>query len=114
MKNEKFKVIEFIRQLILVIDKELENYPKKDIEIKNRIRTSSYDLLELSYEANTTQEIELKKQMLIKMISKIKIIDFLLNLSLDKKLITQKKYFKLLARLDDISKYTTGWLKSLE
>ena len=45
------------------------------------------------------------------MIAKVKIIDFLLNLSYDKVLITEKKYFKLAARLDDIAKYTNGWLK---
>lgn len=114
MKIEKFKVIDFIRQLILVVDKELENFPKKEIEIKNRIKTSSYDLLELAYEANTSADIAYKKIQLTKMISKIKIIDFLLNLSLDKTLITQKKYYKLSARIDDIIKYTTGWLKSLK
>ena len=113
MKSEKFKVIDFIRQLILAVDKELDNFPKKDIELKNRIRSSSYDLLELAYEANTTDDITLKKNRLTKMISRVKIIDFLLNLSLDKALITQKKYYKLAARIDDIIKYTTGWLKSI-
>ena len=44
MKEEKFKVIQFIRELILKVDSELDNFPKKDIEIKNRIRTSTYDL----------------------------------------------------------------------
>lgn len=34
MKEEKFKVINFIRELVLTVDKELENYPQKDIEIK--------------------------------------------------------------------------------
>ena len=42
------------------IDKNLDNFPKKDIEIKNRIRNVSYDLLEISYEANTTDNHELK------------------------------------------------------
>ena len=64
MKEEKLKVIQFIRELILVIDKELENYPKKDFEIKNRIITSTYDILEISYEANVTENIELKKNLL--------------------------------------------------
>ena len=114
MKAEKFRVIEFIRQLILAVDKELDNFPKKDIEIKNRIRASSYDLLELAYEANTAEDIEFKKIQLTKMVSRVKIIDFLLNLSLDKVLITQKKYYKLAARIDDIIKYTTGWFKSLK
>lgn len=113
MKEEKFKVINFIRELVLTVDKELENYPKKEIEIKNRIRTSTYDLLELSHEANSSFLIDYKIQLLTKMLAKIKIIDFLLNLSYDKKLITEKKYFKLALRLDDIAKYTNGWLKKL-
>lgn len=112
MKEEKFKVIQFIRQLILVVDNELENYPKKDIEIKNRIRTSSYDLLELAYEANFTKDKEEKERLLMKITAKVKIIDFLLNLSYDKKLITQKKYLNMARRIDDIAKYTNGWIKT--
>ena len=42
MKEERFKVINFIRKLILFIDKELNNFPKKDIEIKNRVRNIRY------------------------------------------------------------------------
>ena len=53
MKTEKFKVIQFVRELILLIDKEMDNFPKKDIEIKNRIRSNSYDILEILYMANT-------------------------------------------------------------
>lgn len=113
MKEEKFKVINFIRQLILVVDKELENFPKKELEIKNRIRTSTYDLLEISYEANTSKDNQYKENLLNKILAKVKIIDFLINLSYDKKLITNKKYLKIVARLDDIAKYTNGWLKSL-
>ena len=81
MREEKFKVIHFIREMILIVDKELDNYPKKDIEIKNRIRTSTYDLLEIAYEANSSQIIEYKRELLTKMIAKVKIIDFLLNMS---------------------------------
>lgn len=113
MKEEKFRVIQFIRELILKVDKELENFPKKDVEIKNRIRISTYDLLELAYEANSSQNIIYKQELLNKMIAKIKIIDFLLNLSYDKKLITEKKYYKLGQSLGDISKYSNGWLKSI-
>lgn len=42
MKEEKFKVINFIRELVIYIDKYLDNFPKKDIEIKNRIRNYKY------------------------------------------------------------------------
>lgn len=113
MKEEKFKVINFIRELILTIDVEFNNFPKKDIELKNRIRSTSYDLLELSYEANTTTNIENKKILLEKVIAKIKILDFLLNLCYDKMLINNKKYIKFGEKIDYIIKYTTGWLKSI-
>ena len=57
MKEEKFKIINFIRDLIIYIDKELDNFPRKDIEIKNRIRNTSFDLLEIAYKANETLSI---------------------------------------------------------
>lgn len=60
IKEEKFKVIQFIRELIVYIDRNLDNFPKKDIEIKNRLRNSSYDLLNLAYLANITRNINKK------------------------------------------------------
>lgn len=113
MKTEKFKVIEYIRQLLIMIDKELENFPKKEIELKNRIKMNSYDILELSYEANSIEDIKNKTQILQKILAKIKVIDFLLNLSLDKEMISAKKYLKLANKIDDITKYTVGWANSI-
>ena len=91
MQQEKFKVIGFIRDLINNVDKNLENFPKKDIEIKNRIRNASYDLLELAYEANTTEEIT----------AKISIIN-------------NKRYIKFGESIDEIVKYLVGWKKSIK
>lgn len=113
MKIEKFKIIQFIREFILMIDKEMDNYPKKDIELKNRIRINSFDVLEIAYEANSEENIENKKRLLLKALAKIKIMDFLINLSYDKKILTAKKYYKLGEKMDDILKYLTGWIKSL-
>ena len=113
MKQEKFKIIQFIREFLIMIDSQMENFPKKDIELKNRIRMNSYDILEISYEANVEPNKETKKQLLQKIIAKIKVIDFLLNLSYDKKIITEKKYYKFGNKMDDIVKYTTGWIQSL-
>ena len=113
MKIEKFKVINFIRELLIMIDKEMDNFPKKDIELKNRIRNNSFDILEIVYEANSVQDIEKKKELLLIIFAKIKVIDFLLNLSSDKKLITIKKYYKFANKVDDILKYLTGWMNSI-
>lgn len=113
MRTEKFKVIEFIRQLIIAVDKELINFTKKENELKNRIRSNSYDILELIYEANSTENIGKKVDLLQKILAKVKVIDFLLNLSFDREIITSKKYLKLANRIDDITKFTTGWLNTI-
>ena len=111
MKEEKFKVINFIRDLIVYIDKYLDNFPKKDMEIKNRIKNTSYDILELAYKANMT-EIN-KVEYISDIIGKIKVIDFLLNLCYDKQIINMKRYVKFGQKLDDILKYALGWQKSI-
>lgn len=113
MQKEKFKVINFIRELINNIDKYLDNFPKKDIEIKNRIRNASYDLLEITYEANTTDNDEVKIALIDKCVSKAKIIDFLINLSYEKEIINNKRYVKFGEAIDEIVKYLVGWKKSI-
>ena len=111
MKEEKFKVIQFVREFIVTVDKELENFPKKDIEIKNRIRNQSYDLLEITYEANIIDNDIDRSKILEKALAKIKVLDFLLNMSYDKQLISNKKYLKFGFKLDDTTKYISGWIK---
>lgn len=113
MKEEKFKIIQYIRELIINIDKNLDNFPKKDIELKNRLRNTSYDLLEVAYEANTIKEKDEKVRLLYRIIAKLKIIDFLINLCYEKEIINSKRYLKFGEKIDDISKFTTGWIKSI-
>ena len=113
MKDEKLKIIQFIREFIIKIEKELNNFPKKDIEIKNKIRNNTYDLLEISYEANCTSSMTRKRELIEKALAKIKVIDFLLNLSYDNELIPGKRYIKFGQKLDDITKYMSGWLKKV-
>ena len=114
MKKENFKVIDFIRNLLLYLDKALENFPKKDIEIKNRIRNTSFDLLELAYQANTITDMKYKKECIEHIIAKIKVLDFLLNLCYDKQIINFKRYVKFAEKLDDIIKYSIGWKNSIK
>ncbi|MBQ9298607.1 MAG: four helix bundle protein [Clostridia bacterium] len=114
MRPDKFKIINFIKELIIRVDNCLDNFPKKDIELKNRIRNSSYDLLEIAYKANTSNNLEYKTMLIEEIIAKVKFIDFLLNLCYDKKIINSKRYVKFGEKLDDIVKYSTGWIKNLK
>lgn len=113
MKEEKFKVINYIRELVLNVDKNLDNFPKKDIEIKNRIRNESYDILELAYKINVSKDIN-RVNYIDEIIAKIKVIDFLVNLCYDKQIINSKRYIKFGESLDNIIKYLVGWKKSIK
>lgn len=112
MKKEKFKVIDFIREFIIYVDSYMDNFPRKDIEIKNRIRNTSYDLLEIAYRANQTKEN--KEKYIDQIVVKVKLLDFLLNLCYDKQIINNKRYVKFGEKLDDILKFSAGWKNSLK
>lgn len=113
MKEEKFRVINFIRELIVYIDKYLVNFPRKDIELKTRIRNLSYDMLEEAYNVNVSESLN-RIEKLDSIIAKVKVMDFLLNLCYDKQIINLKRYIKFGEKLDDIVKYTIGWKKQIK
>lgn len=112
MKKEKFVVINCIRELIVNIDKYLINFPKKDIEIKQQINTISKEMLLLAYEANASENKEKRKDIQEKVISRLKYLDFLINLCYDKQIINGKRYLKFGESIDYILKYANGWRKS--
>lgn len=112
IKEEKFKTIQFIRELIIYLDNMLENFPKKDLEISKLIKEESYQMLKYAYLANTTSDLKNRQRNLEEIIARVKLLDFFVNISFDKKIINQKKYLKVGQRLDDIIRYVTGWLNA--
>lgn len=112
IKEEKFKAIQFIRELIIYLDDMLENFPKKDLEISKLIKQESYEMLKLAYLANVTTDLMFRQRNLELIIARVKLLDFFVNISYDKKIINQKKYLKVGQRLDDIIRYVTGWLNA--
>ena len=112
IKEEKFKAIQFVRELIIYLDNMLEGFPKKDLEISRLIKEESYEMLKMAYLANVTSDLIYRQRCLEQIIARVKLLDFFVNISYDKKIINQKKYLKVGERLDDVVRYTTGWLNS--
>ena len=112
IKKEKFVVINYIRELIVNIDKYLNNFPKKDIELKQQISNTSKEMLLIAYEANTTENKEKRIDLQEKLISRLKYLDFLINICYDKQIINGKKYLRFGENILYILKYTNGWKKS--
>lgn len=109
MKIEKFKIANLIKELALIIDKNLINFPKKEIELKHKIKEVNYNLLLVIYEANTTTNLEYRVKLQEKAIAMVKYLDFLINLCYDKKIINGKRYIKFGEKLDIIIRYIVAW-----
>lgn len=114
MKTEKFKVLDCMRILIKSIYVNLDNFPKKESELKQKIKTNSFEMIEMAYEANSTESLELKIDLINKILAKTKVIDFLLDLSVDMEYLGKRQYIKLANRLGDIEKYSQGWMEQVK
>lgn len=103
-------MVDCIRLFIKSLSFNLDSFPKKEYELKERIKKNAYDILEIAYEANTTEVIELKINLINKMLAKIRVIDYLLDMAVELSLLPNKKYLKMGNSLADIEKFSRGWL----
>lgn len=104
---DKLLVATKVKKTIEYIEKSFDNCPIKERIVKEKIITSSYELLELVYMANIHKEIKYMKDILVK----INMIDYYTKLGLDKKIINYKKYNNLGLHLLEIIKMTQSWIK---
>lgn len=70
MKNE-FLIVKNIKEFIVSLDNFLNNYPRKEYELRNRLVNTSYDLLELVYQSNYKKDFNFNI-----ILSKISMLDF--------------------------------------
>lgn len=109
MKDNLVMISNF-KKTILYLDKVIINFPGNEKVLKDKITSSMYDVLECMYMANEVSNcnrIIYQK----KIISKIKMIDFYLKISLNKKYISYKKYQKVCHHLLDNLKLIYGWIR---
>lgn len=107
--NNRFRLIELAKELINAIEKQIVNFPNKEMELKQNLKNSAYDILLYSYEANQTIDIDKKIDLQEKCIAKIKFIDFLINQCYDKQIINNKRYLRFGEKLENLMKYFVGW-----
>lgn len=107
--NEKFLIIRYVKEFIIGVDDYIINFPRKEFVIKDRIINDSLDILELIYIVNLRDD---NKQIKIKILSKINMLDFYLERCYKKNIISEKICKRESLKLDKISKMIYGWIKS--
>lgn len=109
MNNDKFKVINETKKFIMYTNDILINYPRKYYVLKDKIERTSYEILELIYLANMTNDRLLLQQTIL---SKISMLDFYLEISYNDKIISLKKLNQGTRLLELIKKLMYGWVNS--
>ena len=105
--NDRFNIAIKVKKFIFMVDDLVINYPKKDYVLKDRLLNTCYDLLELIYRANYSNDKDNYKFVIL---SKISIIDFCLEESYHKKIISERKLLNYTNFLKEITKMVYGWI----
>ena len=110
--QDKLIIITKVKQLIEYIDNILINFPTIEKELKTNIINKLYELLETLYFANI--DIDNRKEYQIKSLVYIKMLDYYINISFNKKLINYKKYYNIGNKLLEITKMIYKWINNNE
>lgn len=105
--QDKLKIAITAKKTIKYIEKNIDNFPNQYIVIKQRILNSLYDVLENIYRANIEQDIAIKKEIIVQ----IQMLNFYLKESLDKKLISKKKFLSYSSHLLELHNMVYSWFK---
>lgn len=93
------------RKTIRYIEKNISNFPNDYMVLKSRIINTLYDILEHIYKANVFDSIDHKKEIIVC----IRMLNFYLYESFDKKLISRKKYESYTNHLLEIDLMVRSW-----
>lgn len=104
--TDKLLIITKLKRTIEYIEKSLDNYPHKYIELKNKINDSLYSMLEYCYLANIDYE-RYKNQSFC--IVQLAMVDYYLKRSYKKDIISKKKYESISKHLLEINKMLFSW-----
>ena len=96
------------RKTVRYIEKNTSNFPKNYKVLKDKIISSCYLLLESIIRANVYQEVIYKKEVVVQ----IQMLNFYLDESLNKGLLTEKKFISYTNHLIEIDKMVRSWITS--
>lgn len=97
-----------LKKTIIFTEKNLDNFPRNEFVLKNRIIDAFYTILELTYSAYVDSEN--KNKIVKEILVKIRMIDFYLQISLDKEIISRKNLKNISLHLRDITSMYYAWL----
>ena len=106
--QDKLLIATRVKKTIEYIEKAITNYPHTENILKNKIISSCYELFEFIYKANIHKETFYMKEA----IAKIRMLEYYVKISLEKKLLSFKKYENIGKYLLEINKMIVTWAEN--
>jgi len=110
--NENFKLLSNLEKTINYINKELLNYPRYDVVLRNNIESTMYILVELVHSYRITTNNRIKEKNLNDFIIKLSMLDYYMRVSYEKKIINSHKLTVITNYLIEIRKIVYGVIRS--
>lgn len=104
-----FKIITKYKTFLSLLDNYLDNVPRRDMYYKDYIRNTSLDLLDCILRCNNDSDF---KKYYVNIMSKISLLDFLLERLYDKRYISEKNLYKISILLKEIHDMTSKWIEN--
>lgn len=108
--KDKLLIITKIKNTIEYIDKTISNFPNKERDLKSRIINTMYNLLENTYYGNINKD-NIRREYQNKIVIDLRMLDYYLKLSMNKKIISLKKYTNIGNFLLEINDLIVVWVK---
>ena len=108
----KFKLLSTTEKMIHYINRQLINYPKKEIVLKHSIEKNQYELLECIFAFNINQTARVKEKYLKDYLVKLSMFDFFVRESYHKKYLSKKQMESVTKLVVDARKITYGLIRS--
>lgn len=108
--KDKLNIIINIKKTITRLEKIVKNFSRNECVVRDNIKNEGYTLLRNGYLANLHDNSRYEYQ--LQMLVNIKMLDFYLNVSYKKKMISEKQYISIGKSLLDCFIMLKAWIKS--
>lgn len=113
MKNNEFKLLNKIMQTNNFIFKILDNYPRKDRDLKTRMSNECFNLVSYCNLYNINTDYKAKYDYLMLLLGVIANLNYFLSLSFDRRNISRSQFFDTSRFLREEREMTYGLIKYL-
>ena len=110
--NSNFSLLNNAKKTILYINKQLVNFPKSEVVLKQNIEKTMYEIIELIFSYSINDTLRIKIKYLKDLIIKLSMLDFYIATSFDKRIISKKKFESTSLYIIEIRKIAYGLVKN--